>query len=239
MDQIFRFKQFDILQSDTIMKVNTDGILLGAWTEVEEGTKILDIGTGTGLIALILAQRSTNTVIDAIEIDNEAFATAQRNVSNSPFSDRIQVIHQAVQTFVLHADKRYDHIISNPPFFESNKTAVFSKLASAKHTLHLSHEALLDAVVKVLTPSGHFDLILPYSEGLNLMELAKKYKLFPYKITEVIPKANKGVERLLIGLKFNFREDCLNEVLVLQQSHHANDYTEEYKNLVKEFYLFL
>jgi tRNA1Val (adenine37-N6)-methyltransferase len=239
MSEVFKFKKFEIHQDLCSMKVNTDGILLGAWSDIEAKHQGLDIGTGTGLIALMLAQRSDDLRVTGIEIDQNSFRQAAENSKGSIFSSRLHIIHDSIQQYTQTANVKYDLIVSNPPFFTGGTFSANENKANVRHTIKLSHADLLVSVQKLIAPNGHFDLILPYMEGLRFIELAAKYDFYPTHVTEVRSKVDKPVERLLIRLGYKVQEPVMQDQLVIHQSNEANDYSVDFIKLTKEFYLFM
>ena len=235
----FRFKQFEIRQDRCTMKVNTDGVLLGAWTDLSNKKKSLDIGTGTGLIAIMIAQRSLKIFSHGIEIDENASIDAKTNMDNSPFHARLTSIHQSVQDYMSSTSSKYDLIVCNPPFFSGGTFSLNENKASVRHTIKLSHTDLLNAVRNLLEHDGHFDVILPYIEGLRFIELAAKYDFGVVKLTEVLSREGKGIERLLIRFGMKCNHAYQTDTFVIHNSAHPNDYTLEFQNLTKEFYLFM
>lgn len=239
MSEVFRFKKFEIHQDLCSMKVNTDGILLGAWSDLDDKRDALDIGTGTGLIALMLAQRSEDLRVTGIEIDQNSFHQASENAKLSVFSSRMYIIHDSVQQYAQTATIKYDLIVSNPPFFSGGTFSANENKANVRHTIKLSHADLLISVQKLIALNGHFDLILPYMEGLRFIELAAKYDFYPTYVTEVRSKVDKPVERLLIRLAYKVQNPLTHNQLVIHQSNEANDYSVDFINLTKAFYLFM
>lgn len=239
MSEVFRFKKFEIHQDLCSMKVNTDGILLGAWSDLDDKRDALDIGTGTGLIALMLAQRSEDLRVTGIEIDQNSFHQASENAKQSVFSSRMYIIHDSVQQYAQTATIKYDLIVSNPPFFSGGTFSANENKANVRHTIKLSHADLLISVQKLIALNGHFDLILPYMEGLRFIELAAKYDFYPTHVTEVRSKVDKPVERLLIRLAYKVQNPLTQNQLVIHQSNEANDYSVDFINLTKAFYLFM
>lgn len=228
----FQFKQFTVNQQRTAMKVGTDGVLLGAWTDVKNANSILDIGTGTGLIALMLAQRS-NAAIDAIEIEENAYMQATENVQASIFNDRIKVIHCSLQDF--KPTKKYDLIVSNPPYFvESLKNPVQEK-ALARHNDALSQEDLLAFAEKYLSENGRLAVILPVEQGRAMREKAKDYSLFCHRLTRVIPCEGANAKRLL--LEFSRENQPYEETALQIETDKRHIYSDEFKRLTKDFYL--
>ncbi|MCZ2100607.1 MAG: methyltransferase [Chitinophagales bacterium] len=238
MAKPFRFKQFEIHQDHCPMKVNTDGVLLGAWSDIRNAQKALDIGTGTGVIAMMLAERNEHLNVKAIEIDKPAFLQAASNVRNCIFANRIQVYHYSIQDYASISHQKYDLIISNPPYFDAGTLAENPLKANVRHTIQLPHEDLLIAVQQLLKEGGHFDVILPVTEGRRLIERAEKYGLFPIHITEVYPKTHKPIERLLIRLGHQSQGATIDQ-LIIHNSDHPKDYTAAYIQLTKDFYLFM
>ncbi|MEM9885793.1 MAG: methyltransferase [Bacteroidota bacterium] len=232
----FRFKQFEIQQDQCPMKVGTDGILLGAWVEVAKAKHILDIGTGTGLIAIMLGQRNNIAQIDAVEIDETACEQARENMQAAPWSDRLRAIPLAIQDFALESTQQYDLIVSNPPFFSGGTFSDQADRNQVRHTTKMAHGDLLRAVRKLLAKEGKFALILPLIEGLRFEELARTYNLYCNKKTEVRPKADKNVGRLLMQFERQPKEQ-IQDQLVIQATDKANDWTAAFRALTNIFYL--
>ena len=231
----FQFKEFTIHQDKTAMKVGTDGVLLGAWVDISyQPNSVLDIGTGTGLIALQLAQRSDCELIDALEIEPNAYEQAVDNFENSDWGDRLFCYHASLQEFVEEIDEKYDLIISNPPFYNDTFKNVEQKRATARHTTTLSFEELLSATAKLLSKTGTCAFIIPFNEESNFLAFAEKYQLFPQRITRVKGNIKTPFKRALLQLSFEKYSPKINE-LVIETERHI--YTDKYKNLVKEFYL--
>lgn len=237
--QTFHFKEFSIHQDRCQMKVNTDGVLLGAWSNTTDKKLILDIGTGTGVIALMMAQKTTNSTIIGVEIDPVACQQASENIENSRFCDRVQCISTSIQEFSNISDLRFDLIITNPPFFSGGTFSSNENRANVRHTIKLSHTDLLMSVKKLLSHDGHFDIILPYIEGLRFIEMAGAYDLYLLNQTNLITRPENGIERLLMRFG-KFPQNCEENTLTAQLKHHqVNEYTDEYQALVKPFYTFL
>jgi tRNA1Val (adenine37-N6)-methyltransferase len=231
----FQFKEFKVEQDRCAMKVGTDGVLLGAWVEVlDEVNSILDIGTGTGVIALQLAQRSEAEVIDAIEIEANAFEQAVDNFENSEWADRLYCYHASLQDFAGEMDEKYDLIVSNPPYYNDTFKDLDKKRALARHTEGLSFEALLSGIAKLLSDDGTAAFIIPHKEENNFLELGKKMKLYPSKISRYSGHLNSELKRSLVQLK-NQETTLIEETFFLEHSRHK--YSDHYKNLVKDFYL--
>lgn len=231
----FQFKQFSIEQDRCTMKVGTDGVLLGAWANVEKASRILDIGTGSGLIAVMLGQRTESAMIDAVEIEKEAFEQAKANMENVPWSDRLSIVHTSIQDYSKLSNHKYDLIVSNPPFFSGGTFSKDQDRSSVRHTVKLPHGDLLAAVRTLLAPKGRFCVILPLIEGLRFIELAGNYNLYHTRLMEVKPKSDKPVERLLLQFERQ-KQDLKKETLVIQKQAR-NDWTSAYRALTGDFYL--
>lgn len=235
MSKPFRFKEFTILQDKTAMKVGTDGVLLGAWTSVENNPfSILDIGAGTGLIALQLAQRCHAEVIDAIEIEDNAYEQAVENFENSPWSDRLFCYHAGLDEFVAEIEDKYDLIVSNPPFYTENYKTDNAQRDTARFTDALPFDELVYGVSKLLETTGIFSTIIPYKEHETFINLAKNYNLFPCKICHVKGNPKADFKRSLLTFSFA-KTESIAEELIIETARHQ--YTEAYISLTKDFYL--
>jgi tRNA1Val (adenine37-N6)-methyltransferase len=216
------------------MKVNTDGVLLGAWASAANARRILDAGAGTGVIALMLAQRNAGALIDAVEIDEPSAQQARENVQRSPWGQRIRVYAQSFQSFAAQSAERYDLVVSNPPYFTNALLPPSETRRLARHTGGLPHEALLSGAKKILQPGGALCVVLPLSEGTAFIAQAAGQQLFCTRRTTVFSHAGKPPKRLLLHFSATpagWQEDTL----VI----HRNDggYTPEYKTLTGAFYL--
>lgn len=216
------------------MKVGTDGVLLGAWANCENIEQVLDIGTGTGLIALMIAQRSSST-IDAVEIDEVTCKQAIDNVKRSPWKDRINIMHQSFQNFSKTTKKSYDLIVSNPPYFQNSLFAQDHKRTDARHNSNLELEDIISASMKLLNDKGKLNLILPYLEGTMFIVKAAEYGLYCVRQTKVLPKPKTEPKRLL--LEFMKTKKPLDEQEIIIELNKRHEYSEAYKNLTKDFYL--
>jgi tRNA1Val (adenine37-N6)-methyltransferase len=234
----FQFRQFTIHQDRTAMKVGTDGVLLGAWTPVANARRILDIGTGTGLIALMAAQRNPTALIDALEIDAEAAAQAQDNVNASPWADRIRVLHTDFLTYAPTSDVApYDVILSNPPFFTETLQSPDARRAAARHAASsLPFEQLIAGAASLLAPEGVLALIYPYATDSEVQTAAIRAQLYCSDLCTVCTTPTKPPKRLMALFRpsapdYGFRRSTL--------SIHAagGAYSEEYRRLTQEFYL--
>lgn len=216
------------------MKVGTDGVLLGAWADIKDATNILDIGTGSGLIALMLAQRSM-AQITAIDIDENAIIQAQLNVNNSPWTNRIQLIECNLTEFTRSVSLKFDVIVSNPPFFKNSlKTPNISRTV-ARHASTDFHNEIIASAQELLTETGKLYLILPLTEGNECICFAQKSGFFCTKKTYVYPKPHSPAKRLLLEFARQ-KSDCDGSELYIEtnERHH---YSDAFTNLVKNFYL--
>jgi len=234
-NQTFVFKQFVINQDKCAMKVGTDAVLLGAWVNPNGAKNILDIGTGTGVIALMLAQKS-NAEIDAIDIDENSCMQAKENINLSSWKNRIDVIHSSAQEYSERAIKKYDLIVSNPPYFESSTKALGEKRTMARHNDMLPYCELLSSVLNLLDKKGKFCVILPFKEAEQLREMATGKKLFLTKMTRVKTRADKATDKRLL-MQFEFEQKSFSENSVTIEKDERHDYSEEYKELTKDYYL--
>tara|TARA_R110000850_G_scaffold277120_1_gene423032 strand:+ start:11851 stop:12567 length:717 start_codon:yes stop_codon:yes gene_type:complete len=234
----FSFKQFIVEQDRCAMKVGTDGVLLGSWVSLEKNPQtVLDIGAGTGLIALMLAQRSDAPQIDAIEIDEDAYEQCVENFENSTWADRLFCFHASLDEFAEEPeDEKYDLIVSNPPYFVPNEREVDlpENRKKARFNDSLPFEDLVAYASQLLTDAGEFAVIIPFPEEEKFIRTTQNYNLFPKYITRVRGTKNATIKRSL--LQFSFTEKIVEEKeLILEISRHQ--YTEEFKEMVKEFYL--
>lgn len=231
-NSFFKFKQFTVWHDKCAMKVGTDGVLLGAWADAEDGLQILDVGTGTGLIALMLAQRNPQAFITAIEIDEAASAQAKTNVSQSPWAKRIKVICNDFRLFL--SDNKYNLIVSNPPYFIDALTCPDKQRSVARHTCELNYEMLFGRSSQLLHPRGRVCIIIPAEVEKQVVDTAWKYNLYPNRRLQVFTKPGKPCRRVL--LSFSLQEgQCAEETLCIEIAHHQH--TAEYIALTREFYL--
>ena len=226
----FQFKQFTVWHDQCAMKVGTDGVLLGAWASVEGARRILDIGTGTGLVALMLAQRSLpDAKIVALEIDEAAAGQARENVVRSPWRERVQADFKKYQS----SDK-FDVIVSNPPYFVDSLECPDRQRATARHNDSLTYGDLLEGVSELLADDGLFTVVIPSDVADRVKEIAFAKKLYAVRQLHVITKPGGVSKRTLITFSFSVQE-CVVEELLTELARHQ--YSEEYIALTREYYL--
>ena len=229
----FRFKQFSIDDSKCAMKVGTDAVILGAWVNISPDGSILDIGTGCGLLALMAAQRS-NGHITAIEIDESTALQSKENFASSPWSERIDMVHGAVQQF--QPGNVFDLIICNPPYFTNALKAPDHQRNLARHNDSLSFESLLFSIDRLLNDDGTFAFILPATDALELISLAAVHQLHLNRCCTVFSREDKAPNRIMAEIS-RHESIPIKEMLCIRNKN--NEYSLEYKELTKEFYLFL
>ncbi len=235
MQTPFSFKQFSICQDKCAMKIGTDSVILGAWAHLENHPdSILDIGSGTGILGLMLAQRCNASLIDAIEIDADAYEQCVNNFEQSPWADRLFCYHASLNEFVTEMDQQYDVIICNPPFYTENYKTANKQRDLARFTDAMPFNHLLLGVSKLLNPNGLFSVVIPYKEETAFLTLAKQFKLFPKHILHVKGNPTSNKKRSLITFSF-YNETYTTKTLIVENSRH--NYTTDYINLTKDFYL--
>lgn len=233
---MFQFKQFSVEQDRCAMKIGTDGVLLGAWAPIDNNPfSVLDIGAGTGIISLMIAQRSNAEQIDALEIDEDAYEQAVENFENSPWSDRLFCFHAGLDEFMDEPEDEYDLIISNPPFYTEDYQSGNEQRDLARFADALPFEDLVEAADLLLSENGVFAVIIPYKEEEKFIALAKDFDLFPIKITRVKGTPTTETKRSLLAFSRNETSDFPISELVIETSRHI--YTPEYIELTKDFYL--
>lgn len=231
-EKVFRFKQFAVKNDLTAMKVGTDGVLLGAWCPVDGALHALDVGTGCGVIALMIAQRNTNALIDAIDIDTDAIEEATLNFSNSPWSSRLTAIHGDFNK--MGEDKRYDLIVSNPPFFSNGVLPTGDARTTARHTGALTYRQLIDGAVRLMTDGGALALISPTDAEGDIIEAAAFASLPVRQRVRVIPVESAAPKRTLWLL--SHRDTPYHEGSITI-AHSDGTFTREYIDLTGAFYL--
>lgn len=231
----FQFKQFTVQQDRCAMKIGTDGVLLGAWCPIDNNAfSILDIGAGTGILSLMLAQRSNAEQIDAIEIDENAYEQCVENFESSPWRDRLFCFHAGLDEFMDEPEDEYDIIISNPPFYTDDFKSENEQRDLARFADAMPFEDLVEAANLLLSENGIFAVIIPYKEEEKFIALADDFELYPFKITRVKGTPTTEIKRSLLAFK-RLKKEVLIDELVIETARHQ--YTEEYIALTKDFYL--
>lgn len=230
----FQFKQFFVNDDRCAMKIGTDGCLLGAWAHVEHASKILDIGTGSGLIAIMLAQRS-NAQIDAVEYDTDAYKQAVQNFNQSPWDKRLQVFHSSIQEYTKNCSKKYDVIVCCPPYFLNSMKASDKKRRLARHTDTLTFEELITCSIRLIEPDGKFCSIIPciHEELFCNIALVEGY----YTTAKTHVETIAGADPLRVLLKMQRKKTtCKTERIPILDAI-GKSYTQEYVELTKDFYI--
>lgn len=233
---MFSFKQFTIQQDKSAMKIGTDAVLLGAWCPIDNNPfSVLDIGAGTGILSLMIAQRSNAEQIDALEIEENAYEQCVSNFENSPWSDRLFCFHAGLDEFVQEPEDEYDIIISNPPFFSEDFKTDNSQRDLARFQDALPFEDLVEAADLLLSENGIFAVVIPFKEEELFIKLCAQVELFPIKATRVKGSHTSPIVRSLLAFKrYELSVLTANE-LVIEINRH--EYTDDYINLTKDFYL--
>ncbi len=231
----FRFKQFAIEDSRCAMKVGTDGVLLGAWAEGDNPLRILDIGSGSGLISLMLAQRFAEAKVVGIDIDQQAVKQSRENVVRSPFTERVEILCTSLQDYA--PDGKFDLIVSNPPYFQQSLQCPDAQRTLARHTPSLSYNDLLHHAVRLLSADGSLQLILPAQEEESVVRLAKEYHLQLQRICRVQGRENKPAKRILLHFVHATSEGVEPEESGLTLETMNGHRTDAYQSLAKDFYL--
>ncbi len=232
MKNIFRFKQFEVDQIDCAMKINTDGVLLGAMAQHENPKRILDIGTGTGVIALMLAQRFPEAQVHAVEIDEQASATAGKNFHNSVFRRQLSVNNVAIAQY--NNPEKFDLVVSNPPFFVNDYKNAEPKKEMARHASHTFFKELIEKVNELLSENGCFWFVLPVKQSEELVQRGKEYGLFLQKLIKLHSDETKPEFRRIVCLGRE-KTDLVEEDFMIYESEKK--YTKAYEVLLKDFFL--
>ena len=234
--ELFKFKQFEVNQAGCAMKINTDGVLIAAMSKHDVPNKILDIGTGTGLLALMVAQRNLNAGIDAVELDQDAFSQAVDNVKDSPFFDKINLINSSIQDFSL--TYQYDCIITNPPFFQSGLLSPKAKKNQAHHATSLSFDELLYSLNRLVAADGRFNILLPVDEAAIFSAKALESEWFLARKLTLYHDKNKNPFRQLMTFKRKHltENQTFDEKLFIYEED-GKRYDSRFKQLMKDFYL--
>ena len=233
-ERIFRFKQFEVINDKTPMKVGTDGVLLGAWCPLSGVKRVLDVGTGCGLIALMAAQRNCDCMIDAIDIDSFAIAEAKQNFANSPWKNRLNATQADFKEYSKTDQTKYDLIVSNPPFFTNGVLPPESGRCDARHTNSLSFQDLLHGAKCMLSDNGKIAIISPIENFKEIVEICKDKKLQINEIVKVYSLKNCKPKRLLWVISAQSEGMKTSSIII---ENEKGTYSTQYKELCKEFYL--
>jgi len=234
-NESFIFKKFTVFQHKCAHKVGTDAVLIGAWAQADKAKSILDIGTGTGVIALMMAQKS-KAEIDALDIEQGSFEQAVENAAHSQWHSRIKIHHQSLQDFTKTCTHKYDLVITNPPYFVDSFKAPDEERNHARHNDALPFLDLIEGVKKILNADGKFYIILPTKEALDFKTMAEKKGLYLVKRLRVKTKLVNDAEKRHL-MQFSFKQGSLvDQTLSIEKGNH-HDYTDEYKLLTGDFYL--
>ena len=231
----FKFKQFTVKQDNCAMKIGTDSVLLGSWTSLKHNPfSILDIGAGTGVLSLMMAQRSQAEIIDAIEIDDKAYEQCVDNFEQSNWSDRLFCYHASLDEFTEEIEDKYDLLICNPPFYSEDFKTQNNQRDIARFQEAMPFEHLIESASKLLSKNGNFCVVIPYKEEQKFIELASKKGLFPNTVLRVQGNPYSEIKRSLI--EFSFTESTTDiDILIIETDRHQ--YTKSYVDLTKDFYI--
>ncbi|MEE1148658.1 MAG: methyltransferase [Alistipes sp.] len=230
---MFRFKHFTIEDEHTAMKIGTDGVLLGAWADIASDCRILDMGTGTGLIAIMAAQRNAEARIVAVDIVEDAVAEARRNVANTAWAERIEILHCDVNEY--HADEKFDHIVSNPPFFTETLQSPDEARRTARHATTLTYENIVERAEALLRDGGRLSVVLP-TECAQLFRRVAFERLWLRRLTDVVTVEGGAPKRTLMEFQ-RCSEPLMPRCDTLVMQHRDGRYTEQYRTLTQDFYL--
>lgn len=235
-DPFFHFKQFSVTDDNSALKIGTDAVLLGVWANIEDAKTILDVGCGSGIIALMLAQRNPKIKnIDAIDFHEGSIKDACENFRKSIWGDRLRAHHIAWEDFLKASQNQYDLIISNPPFFMDSLKSIKEKKNIAKHAETLNAEILISTVKDRLSSNGHLNMILPFEQIKEIKEFSFENKLSISRECQIFSKPNQKANRVLLELSKKEKPELKTSNLTIR--NNDNSYTEEYKSLTKDFYL--
>ena len=229
----FHFKSFSLHHHRSTMKVGTDAVLLGIWADLNGVKTVLDVGAGCGIISLLLASR-TSLFVDAVELDHESSEEASRNFEDSPYSDRLKIFQSDINDFVPPGNKKYDLIVSNPPFFINDLHSKNPKKRMARHAQKLSYEQLLQDSKKLLNPEGKISVVLPYRESRLFLQMAISEGFFVEKKMLIFPVAGKEPNRINILLSQRSAGELTEKFIIRDED---GNFTRQYVDFVKDYYL--
>ena len=230
----FQFKRFKIFQDKAAMKVGVDSVLFGSMTSFDKPKQVLDIGTGTGILAFMAEQR-TNANIIAVEIEENAFEQCKKNIRYNNKQDKIKVYHKSFQDYYKSVEIKFDHIICNPPFFENSYISVDNKRNIARHNNSLKPEELFIGVSDIISDKGIFSVIIPVNNLEKFMQLSDQYKIPCFNKIKIFPKNGKDAHRYILEFSKEKRKQLTGSISI--RDCDTNQYTDQYKEITKEFYL--
>ncbi len=231
-ESVFEFKQFRLQQTNAAMKLGIDSMILGSWSDPVDSKNVLDIGAGTGVLSLMLAQRSNASIV-AVEIDDQACIDARINFRNSPWFDRLDLVQTSIQDFAeIAKPDSFDLIICNPPYFEKSVKSTNSNRNLARHNDGLPDEVLLRLVQKLLLPGGRFALILPASRAIQFVSMAEKFRLYTQRLLSIRPRSGKSENRRIMEF-CKQSGPCFEESLIVYEEMY---YTKDYIELTRDYY---
>ena len=230
----FRFKQFIVEDDRSSMRVGTDAVLLGSWINPEHASEILDIGTGCGVLALMMAQKSA-AYITAIDIDEISANQASLNFQQSLWNQRLRMLHLSFQYFVKYRQDQFDLILTNPPWFSNSLKSPMKSRNIARHDDHLKPGDLFEGVKRILKEYGKFYIIIPENDISSTMAVARKNNLFLNRRMMIIPKSGRKPKRILMEFTFTFPDHTITEEMIIRRED--NSFTPDYRKLTKDFYI--
>lgn len=230
---MFRFKQFEIDDSLSAMKIGTDGVLLGAWADVADAHSILDIGTGTGLVAIMCAQRNAMARVHGIDIVEDAVTEARGNMARTAWSERLSAKHADVRMY--NPDMRYDHIVSNPPFFLTTLHSPDAVRAMARHADTLTYDDLVSAAERLLNPDGRLSVVLPTDCAQQFRRVAFE-RVWLTRIMDVVTREGEAPKRTMMEFRLSDAPLMPHAASLTIQAADGS-YTEDYRRLTEQFYL--
>jgi tRNA1Val (adenine37-N6)-methyltransferase len=232
--ELFEFKQFTVKHTNSTMKVGSDAVLLGAFARVYGDETLLDVGTGCGVIALMVCQKNPQAKVTAVDIDRESVMEASYNFMRSPWPGSLNAVQSPIQQFTEETTDKFDHIISNPPFFSGDKHSIFPSKTKARHTVYLDHWGFLNACDRVLGRNGKISVILPVLIAVEFIQKAAILNLELHRLLKVRPKPNTPHNRYLMEFS-KTRGNCIENELLMYD--FDSNYTEQYKSFTRDFYI--
>ena len=230
----FSFRQFTLNHHESTMKVGMDAIILGIWTRVSKHANVLDIGTGSGIIALLLATRGAKSIV-AIDIDKPSVEESNQNFANSTWASQMNAQNKSLQEFVLSAQNKYDLIISNPPFFLDGVLSASERQNYARHAKALTYRDLVEGVSKLLSEKGIFSVVLPYKTAQDFITIANEYKLYLNRKMIIFPRRGMTPNRINMEFSWIVYDNPLLEMLSIREEN--SEFSNEYLQLTNEYYL--